>query len=300
MRPIHVHARIRPLIPLLSSTFYKDALKYGFFELQSARDWYREITADAGGMHVDLVKYWIEIAALLATPVAPHFTEHLWSTVLDKPQSIQLASWPTPSSAVDTAAVEAGSYMRGTIKTIRDAELTLIKKMSRGKSAPYDPKKPKSVRVYVASRFPEWQNECVEAVREAYDEETRKVNDAKVREVLQKKGLLKDKRAMPFIQLFKVTVIHSCPIWRLTGVSQQKRMQQFGAEAAFKRQLLFSEVDVLNEILGYLKKSLGLVDAEVLTVDEALARSEADSQGYNKMIIESSEPGTPAFEFRNV
>jgi leucyl-tRNA synthetase len=77
-------------------------------------------------------------------------------------------------------------------------------------------------------------------------------------------------------------------------------MQQLGAEAAFKRQLLFSEVDVLNEILGYLKKSLSLVDAEVLTVDEALVRSEGNPQGYNKMIIESSEPGTPAFEFRNV
>jgi len=233
-------------------------------------------------MHADLVKYWIETATLLATPIAPHFTEHVWSTVLGKPQSIQLASWPTPASAVDTAAVEAGNYMRGTIKTIRDAELTLIKKLSRGKSSPYDPKKPKSVRVYVASKFPGWQNACVEAVREAYDGETQKVDDAKVREILQTKGLLKDKRAMPFIQLFK------------------KRMQQFGAEAAFKRQLLFSEVDVLNETLGYLKKSLGLVDAEVLTVDVALGRSEADPQGYNKMIIESSEPGTPAFEFRNV
>ena len=103
---------------------------------------------------MDSVKYWIEIAALLAAPIAPHFTEHLWSTVLDKPQSIQLASWPTPASAVDAAAVEAGSYMRGTIKTIRDAELTLIKKLSRGKSAPYDPKKPKAVRVYVANKFP--------------------------------------------------------------------------------------------------------------------------------------------------
>ena len=155
-------------------------------------------------MHAELVKYWIEIAALLATPIAPHFTEHLWSTVLGKPRSIQFASWPTPGSAVDAAAVEAGNYMRGTIKTIRDAELTLIKKLSRGKSAPYDPKKPKAVRVYVASRFPEWQNECVEAVKAAYDGETQKVDDAKVREVLQKKGLLKDKRAMPFIQLFKV------------------------------------------------------------------------------------------------
>ena len=155
-------------------------------------------------MHVDLVKYWIEVATLLASPIAPHFTEHVWSTVLGKPQSIQFASWPTPASAVDPAAVEAGSYMRGTIKTIRDAELTLIKKLSRGKSSPYDPKKPKAVRVYVANRFPEWQNQCVEAVRGAYDGETQKVDDAKVRGILQTKGLLKDKRAMPFIQLFKV------------------------------------------------------------------------------------------------
>ena len=204
VRPLHVHAGVRSLISFISSTFYKDALKYGFFELQSARDWYREITADIGGMHVDLVKHWIEIAALLATPIAPHFTEHLWSTVLGKPESIQFALWPTPASAVDAAAIEAGSYMRGTIKTIRDAELNLIKKLSRGKSAPYDPKKPKAVRVYVASRFPEWQNECVEAVKEAYDSESQKVDDAKVREILQKKGLLKDKRAMPFIQLLKV------------------------------------------------------------------------------------------------
>ena len=208
------------------STFYKDALKYGFFELQSARDWYREITADAGGVHADLVKYWIEVAALLATPIAPHFTEHLWSTVLGKSHSIQLALWPTPASAVDTSAVEAGNYMRGTIKTIRDAELTLIKKLSRGKSSPYDPKKPKAVRVYVASRFPEWQNECIEAVKGAYDGETQKVDDAKARELLQAKGLLKDKRAMPFIQLFKVYIyppFFSDPEERLTSSHSHNR-----------------------------------------------------------------------------
>jgi leucyl-tRNA synthetase len=59
-------------------------------------------------------------------------------------------------------------------------------------------------------------------------------------------------------------------------------------------------VEVLKEILGYLKKSLNLEGADVLTVDEALAKVEADTQGYNKMIVESSEPGSPAFEFRNV
>jgi len=80
---------------------------------------------------------------------------------------------------VDAAAVEAGNYMRWTVKTIRDAGSTLIKKLSRGKNAPYDPKKPKAVQVYVASKFPEWQDECVEAIKEAYD--------AKVREVIQRR-----------------------------------------------------------------------------------------------------------------
>jgi leucyl-tRNA synthetase len=190
---------------LLSSTFYKDAVKYGFYEIQSARDWYREVTME-NGMHLDLVKYWIRAAALLISPVAPHFTEHIWSTVLNEPKSIQLARWPEPTSTVDRTLLDAGLYMRGTIKTIRDAELNLLKKATKGKggAAPFDPKKPRAVRVYVASRFPEWQDICVQAVQDAYSVEHDKVDDVKVREILQQKGLIKEKRAMPFVQLFKV------------------------------------------------------------------------------------------------
>ena len=71
-------------------------------------------------------------------------------------------------------------------------------------------------------------------------------------------------------------------------------MAQFGAQQAFNRRLPFSEVEVLKEILPYLKKTLDLVDAEIFTADEAVAK------GFNKMIVESAEPGSPAFEYRNV
>ncbi|THH16229.1 hypothetical protein EW146_g4378 [Bondarzewia mesenterica] len=259
------------------ATNYKDALKYGFYELQTARDWYREVTSDIG-MHADLVKYWIRISALLITPIAPHFAEHIWTTILKEPTSIQKSLWPTPSTAIDKPTIDAGAYMRGTVKTIRDAELALLKKIGKAKGgpAPFDPKKPRSVRVYVATRFPEWQDACVQAVKEAWDAEKDKVDDAKVRELLTQRGLIKEKRAMPFVQLFK------------------KRIAEFGAETAFNRTLPFSEYKVLGEILPYLKRTLNLVDAEVLSVEEALEK------GYNKSIIESSEPGNPAFEFRNV
>ena len=77
-------------------------------------------------------------------------------------------------------------------------------------------------------------------------------------------------------------------------------MQQFGAETAFRRALPFSESMVLNEMLPYLKKSLNLVDVEVISVDEARKKVEEGVSGYTKSIIETSEPGSPAFEYRNV
>ncbi|KAI0031473.1 leucyl-tRNA synthetase [Vararia minispora EC-137] len=260
-------------------TNYKDALKSGFYEMHISRDWYREVTADTG-MHADLVHYWIRTHALLVTPIAPHFAEHIWTAILHEPTSVQYARFPSPAAPVDAPTLEAASYMRGLIKTIRDAELAILKKMgkSKGTQAPYDPKQPRAVRVYVATRFPEWQDTCVAAVREAWSVEHGKVDDVKVREVLTVKGLIKDKRAMPFVQLFK------------------KRIAELGADTAFKRTLPFAEADVLKEILPYLKRSLSLVDAEVFLVEEALEKGE----GFNRQIIESSEPGVPAFEFRNV
>lgn len=164
-------------------------------------------------MHADLFKYWTRIAALLVTPIAPHFAEHIWTAILKKPKSIQLALWPTPSTPVDRTLLESAEYMRGTVKSIRDAEISLMKMLAKAKSKKggaadgqpaFDPKKDKAVRIYVATSFPEWQDVCVGIVQEAYQKGEDKVDDAKVKELLVQKGLIKDKRAMPFIQAFKV------------------------------------------------------------------------------------------------
>ncbi|KZT24984.1 leucyl-tRNA synthetase [Neolentinus lepideus HHB14362 ss-1] len=259
---------------------FKDALKYGFYDFQSARDWYREVTADVG-MHADLVRYWIRINALLIAPIAPHYAEHIWAEILKEAKSVQLARWPEPARPIDRSIIDSGVYMRGTVKTMRDAELSLLKKMGKNKAgkASYDPKSPKAVRIYVAHSFPEWQDTCVQAIKDAYAEEADKVDDAKVREILTKKGLIKDKRTMPFVQMFK------------------KRMAEFGAQTAFKRTLPFSESQVLKELLPYLKKTLNLLDADIYSVEDALSK---EGPGFTRLIIESSEPGAPAFEYYNV
>lgn len=188
-------------------TMYKEALRTGFYELQSSRDWYREVTSDIG-MHLGLIKYWIRISALLVCPIAPHFAEHLWTAILKEPKSIQLAQWPTPSHPVDRTVIDSAQYMRTTLKEIRDAELSMVKKGAKAakvKGTPFDPSKKKAVRIFVASKFPEWQETSIEIMKGATNLETGAVDDAKVREEITKKGLIKDKKIMPFVMNVKVS-----------------------------------------------------------------------------------------------
>ena len=72
-------------------------------------------------------------------------------------------------------------------------------------------------------------------------------------------------------------------------------MAQYGAETAFRRALPFSESAVLRELLPYLKKTLNLVEATVLSVEEA-----RQIGSYSSSIIDNSEPGSPAFEYYNI
>jgi hypothetical protein len=134
--------------------------------------------------------------------------------------------------------------MRALVKNVRDAELTLLKKLGKAtatatkggggggggqkttKTPAFDPKKPRALRVYVATRFPEWQDACVQAVQAAWAPETARVDDAKVRALLMERGMIKDKRAMPFVQLFKVrSVAWLWPHFSLLG--QARRSMTF-------------------------------------------------------------------------
>ena len=55
---------------------FKEALKTGFYEFQSARDKYREV--EMKGMHRDLVFRFIEAQTLILSPIATHLCEHIW------------------------------------------------------------------------------------------------------------------------------------------------------------------------------------------------------------------------------
>lgn len=65
------------------ATYYRDALKYGVFEFQAARDHYQQASLE-NGMHKDLVLRYIELQTLMLAPITPHWSEHVWRNILKK------------------------------------------------------------------------------------------------------------------------------------------------------------------------------------------------------------------------
>ncbi|PWN42036.1 leucyl-tRNA synthetase [Ceraceosorus guamensis] len=256
-------------------SLYREALKFGWYELLTARDLYREATADIG-MHVELIEQWIRVQALIMTPIAPHFAEHLWKKTLgNEKQSVQVQRWPALSKPIDKGLSDAATYVRATTKTIRDGEATILKRKSKGKdSSGFDPKKPKAVKVFVATEFPNWQNACVQAIKSHLDEKTGAVDDKGVRQALAEAGIVKDKRVMPFVMNFK------------------RRLAEFGPSVAFNRALPFDELATLQSAAAYLKRTLGLQELHVALIK--------DAQGDDAKIAEHALPAEPAFDIYNV
>lgn len=159
-------------------------------------------------MHHDLFMQLLKLTALLVTPVIPHFADHIWTTVLQSPTSIQVALFP-PVQPADKEVLATTAYVRAVVKDVRDRSIALDKQKAKAKGAkfvgfpPADRTKPMKARLYVATEWPEWQRTIDAAVQEAYTEE-KGVDDVKVREALTKAGLMKNKKTMPHVVSIKV------------------------------------------------------------------------------------------------
>lgn len=244
-------------------TNYKLALKSAFYDFTTARDFYREASVAAGiKMHKDLVFLYIELQALLLTVVAPHWSEYIWLELLNKPSTIQKELYPEVPlpKAFLTASRE---YVRTTSSNITSAEAALQKKKAKGKDIGYDLKKPKKLTIFVADKFPPWQEKYIDLVREAWNPETKSTDDKDMNRKITKMGEIK--KAMPFVQALK-----------------KRLMAGEKPNVVFERKLAFDEMAVLRNMIPGLKKAAGLAEVEVV------------------QNAESAVPGVPTFSFENV
>ncbi|KAF2470733.1 leucyl-tRNA synthetase [Lindgomyces ingoldianus] len=263
-------------------TMYKSALKSGYYDFTAARDFYREVTKAAGlGMHEGLAKRYIELQALLLTPIAPHWADYIWQEVLSKSDTIQNALYPDVPTAIPSLTA-AREYVRITSSNITSAEGAQVKRLAKGKVALFDPKKDKKITVFAAKSYPEWQKKYIELLRTSYPN----IDIKALSKTIDKS---ESKKAMPFINGLKRRLDN--------GESIDK---------VLNRELPFDELATLKAMVPGLKQTVrNCVAVEIVLVQEGGKEGVVVSAGDEKRTdlppnAANAEPGSPSFAFENV
>ena len=233
-----------------SNTDYKAALKPSLYDFTSARDFYREaLTAASTPMHAGLLRKYIELQALIISPIAPHWADYIYQEVLYHSDTIQSARWPQVPKP-DPALTAAREYVRATSSAITSAEAQQQKRKEKGKHTLFDPKFPKRLTIYYAASYPVWQSEYIDLVRKNFDAATLDFNEEDIMKGIKTKGGKEVKKGMAFWQSLKKSV---------KGGE--------AAEEVFERKLAFDEEEVLGFMIAGLKKTTGCRIIEVVKVE---------------------------------
>ena len=222
-----------------------------------------------------LILRYITLQALLITPIAPHWAEHIWLEVLQNPDTVQRAQWPSDVPKANPAFTAARDYVKTTSSNITSSEAQAAKKMAKGKTSSFDPKKPKRLTIFAALSFPAWQEKYIDLVREMLDVTSLSIDDKELKGKVSKMG--EAKKAMPFVQALKARLCN----------------QKEDPQTVFDRKLAFDEGEMLQSMKKGLMKTTGCREVVVVKVEDVA------KQGLPSM-AETALPGNPSFLFENV
>lgn len=245
---------------------FKEALKTGFFEMQTARDRYRELAMD-DGMHCDLVMKFIKLQAIMLSPICPHVAEHIFQLIGEK-SSVVKARWPVHSE-IDQSLLKASAYLMETAHSFR----LQLKATSQGKKKGKDsiPDKVNYATVYVAKTFPKWQEIILITLKNMYVKGGGFPDNKVISVELMKNEDLKKygKRVMPFVQAMKEKVA-------------EKGLSALAVTADV------DEISILSSNKKYLIQSLQLEGMDILTNDDPTAP---------ERVRQDTTPGSPFIVF---
>jgi len=237
----------------------------------------------------ELSRRYIELQALMITPIAPHWADYIWQEVLGKKDTIQNALWPEVPAPVPALSA-AREYVRTTSSNITSAEGAQIKRKSKGKATAFDPKKDKKITIFVAQTWPEWQTQYLDLIRTSYPNIDNKVISKHITNKAD------TKKVMAFVN-------------GLLSTLKNRLDQGEDLNAILDRKLPFNELETLRVMVPGLKHSVQkCVAVEIITLDAGgqagAVINDDGSKGEQKTDLPpqaaSAVPGNPSFAFENV
>ena len=244
-------------------THFKDALRTGYHELQSARDRYRNSVDSEAAMDVKLLQRFYEVQAILLTPIAPHFCEHIWS-LLGHKGTITRASWPIAQS-VDEKLLEQHDYLQDVASIIRE-KVKLFQNADKKKTKLEE----LSAIIYVAIAYADWQQQVLIALQEYHKSRSEFAGLTEILPQLKNNEIVKPhmKKVKGFLDLVK---------------------EEFTKRGAGALQLtsLFEELPLLKTHNEFLRRAVGLKELSVYAAEEA----SAPGPEQKKLV---AQPGKPS------
>ncbi|CAF2777360.1 unnamed protein product [Rotaria sp. Silwood2] len=150
---------------------YKKVLKSGFFQLQIARDNYRELCSGCEKMSFPLLKRFIEIQTLLLAPICPHICDYVYQ-LLHPNQSIMKAHWPT-AGQVDQSLIDSCNYLLDTVHDFRK-RLDRFISVQQGKKSKSQQQhemiknQPNHATILVARAYSSWQTFILNELKQIF------------------------------------------------------------------------------------------------------------------------------------
>ncbi|CAL1356913.1 unnamed protein product [Linum trigynum] len=272
-----------------SNCMFREALKTGFYDLQTARDEYR-FSCGSGGMNYDLVFRFMDVQTRLITPICPHYAEYVRRELLKKDGLAVKAGWPTAGSP-DLKLKAANKYLQDSIVLMRkllQKQLSGPKKGNKKDAAPVTAASTENKLtglIYVNEKFDERKSECLRILQSKFDGNTRTfAPDGEILQALQASPLFQgsnfkqfQKQYMPFVRFKKDEAV------------------AIGVQALDVR-LPFGEIEVLKENLELIKRQLGLEVVEILSASDPNDKARAGSLA-SLLDQNAPSPGSPTAIF---
>ena len=267
---------------------FREALKAAFFDLHNARDAYRLLCGESG-MHADVALRYCDVQARVLTPIAPHWCDHVWLNILQRPGAVLKAGWPA-AGPVDSALRASAAYVHDLVADWRKLLAKAVappKKQAGGAAA--GPLKCESVVAYVKPVYTGAHAHVLATLAGAFDgsscsfSASADVLMASAKAACEAAGCAFDAKTMlPFLK-FKM---------------QQAAGQQHGGggavgAAALEHRLPFDEAGVLRTNAAYVARALGVGEfaVAVLATPDDVAAAPAGARAAD------AQPGKPAALF---
>ncbi|CAF3462866.1 unnamed protein product [Rotaria sp. Silwood1] len=259
---------------------YKDVLKYGFFELQTARDNYRELCLQSERMNLHLIKQFIEIQVILLAPICPHICDYLYQ-FLYPGTTIMNAKWPKVGK-VDQSLIDSRNYLMNIAHDFRLHLKSYINQQTISKSKRTNTQSSLTsihATIFVAHSYPSWQTFIINELKQLYLSNNHSLPDSKKLAVhfkdcpeIDKKY---QKKLMPFVIYLKELLEKSDDIISLD------------------RHLSFDENQILQLNQDYLRRAIHVEQIDIRLTDG----NDTDTTMLSN--LEDIVPGKPLIHFRH-